>query len=391
MSNHALNPIETLRLSAADKQKLIDYVEHTARQPVNNERRGLRVNYFGRKVLVTVTNQEGQKACCTVVPRNLSRRGLAFVHGRFVYPDSRAEVTLPMLNGKWCVLRGLVRRCRHVQGIVHEVSIVFDDAIDLAQFVRLTHEQSERQLAELAQDGLNEHDLAPGCWGRVLLVEDQPADRRLIKLWLQRMQLMVVDTCDVHDALETISRGLYDLFLIDGHLGEEDGVELIEHLRGQGILAPILALSASDESGTFGPRAQKAGATAVLPKPLNPDDLCKQIEQVMTLAGKRDESPLPSQLKQDPEMEPLIADFVTGLAVCMTKIRTTIAKSDLEPLSQLCGNLKGTGGSHGFPQLTEAAKLVMQFLDAKPRDLDKVRRGINELMFTIRRIQAAYA
>lgn len=102
-------PIETIRLSARDKQKLIDYVEHSGKKTVENERRALRVDFQGRKVLVVITNSQGQRVRHSVLPRNLSRRGLAFVHGRFVYPDSRCHVTLPMQNGKWWAVEGVVR------------------------------------------------------------------------------------------------------------------------------------------------------------------------------------------------------------------------------------------------------------------------------------------
>ncbi len=391
MSNHGLNPIETLRLSAADKQKLIDYVEHQAKRPAgNDERRGLRVNYFGRKVLVTITSKEGQKTCCTVVPRNLSRKGLAFVHGRFIYPDSRCEATIPMLNGKWCVLKGVIRRCRHVQGIVHEVSVVFDETIDLNQFIRLTSEQSERHLAEMTEDGLNDDDLQPGCRGKVLVVDDLPADRRLFKLWLQRMQLAVEEAGDVQETLEMITHDTFDIFIIDGQLGEEDGVELIEHLRGQGVIAPIVSISAHADHDGFIDRANRAGATAVLAKPFDPDELRKHVEAALSLEQESDDRPLVSQLAGDAEMEPLIADFVSSLAVYVAKVRSAMADSDFNQLVKLCNNLKGAGGSHGFPKLTDSARIASELLDAKPRDADKVRRSINDLLSVIRRIQAAY-
>ncbi len=391
MAGDGNKPIETLRLSSADKQKLIDYVEHQGKKPVDTNRRAIRVNFAGRNVLIKVQGQEGQAQVCTVVPRNLSRRGLAFVHGRFVYPDSVCEVTLPMLSGKWCVLRGVVRRCRHVNGIVHEVSVVFDETIDLNQFVRLTTEQAEQHLAEMTEDGMGEDDEMANSRGRVLLVDDLAADRRLFAMWLEKLHFTVKEAGDVGTVLQLLNQNSYDLYIIDANLGDEDGIEIITHLRGQGVIAPIISASATD-TDDFQLRSEQAGASCVLSKPFAFEDLKKNVLEVMSLDGEADQedSPLHSDLDGDADMAPLIADFVKGLGVYVAKLRNANADADFDNLQKLCVNLKGAGASHGFNPMTDTAKFILDALDAEERDINQVRGGVNRLMSVIRRVQSAY-
>ncbi len=388
MASDGNKPIETLRLSAAEKQKLVEYVEHQGKRPVEDDRRALRVSFVGRKVLIKVTSQEGQTMVCTVVPRNLSRRGLAFVHGRYVYPDCACEITLPMLSGKWCVLKGVIRRCRHVTGIVHEVSVVFDETIDLNQFVRLTTEQAETHLAEMTEDGLGEDDLG-NTRGRVLIVDDLAADRRLFGMWMKKLNFTVKEAPDVSSVLQVINQTKFDLFVVDANLGDEDGIELIMHLRGQGILSPVISISADD---TVQDRAREAGACETLAKPFTFEDLKKAAFASLSLDGDKssDDSPMFSDLEGDADMAPLIADFVKGLGVYVAKLRSANADSDFESLSRLAGNLKGAGTSHGFAPVTEAASGIAESLAQEERDLNQIRGGVNELLHIIRRVQAAY-
>ncbi|MEM8782268.1 MAG: response regulator [Planctomycetota bacterium] len=390
MSGEANKPIETLRLGAADKQKLIDYVEHTARKPVQDCKRGLRVNFAGRKVLVKITSSEGQSQVCSVVPRNLSRRGLAFVHGRFVYPDSECEVTLPMLSGKWCVLRGVIRRCRHVNGIVHEVSVVFDESIDLNQFLRLNSEQAERHLSEMTEDGLGEDDLS-GSRGRVLIVDDLAADRRLFKMWVEKLGFAVKEAGDVGTVLQLLNQNRFDLYIVDANLGDEDGIELIMHLRGQGVIAPVISASAND-TDEFKKRANDAGASAVMTKPFDFEALKHNVFEVMSIdeQAASDDSPLYSDLANDADMVPLIDDFVKGLAVYVAKLRSANAEADFDNLSKLCRNLKGAGSSHGFEPVSSAAEIIIDSLGQQEKDINAVRTSVNSLLHVIQRVQAAY-
>ncbi|MEM6459937.1 MAG: response regulator [Planctomycetota bacterium] len=382
-------PIETIRLSARDKQKLVEYVEQSSKRSFDNERRALRVDFQGRKTLVTITNSHGQRVRHTVLPRNLSRNGLAFVHGRFVYPESKCNVTLPMQSGKWWAVDGEVRHCRHIQGIIHEVSVVFDEPLNLNDFVRLTASQQERHRVEQAQDYDPETDFDINAVGRALVIDDMATDRKLYRLWLGKLNLTTNEASGVTTTIEAMAHCQFDLILINLELGEESGVELIQHLRGQGFDRPILATSAS-ESAADRDAALTAGANEFLVKPFGLDDLRMAVEDALSIdtAAAGDADAVYSSLSDDEEMAPLIEEFVNGLGPISMRLRRANSDGEHETLTTLCQNLKGGGAGYGFEAITTMARYAIDALEADQKDAEAVRKSVNDLVGVLRRARA---
>ena len=103
---------------------------------------------------------------------------------------------------------------------------------------------------------------------RILVVEDNPATLKMLRVALEAQGYSVVTTPDARTALDAASRSLPDLVLQDLTLPDMDGAELIRHLRALpgGAELPILALSGYlgrlEEAWTG-----EAGFTALLVKP----------------------------------------------------------------------------------------------------------------------------
>ncbi|MEM9417469.1 MAG: response regulator [Planctomycetota bacterium] len=383
------SPIETIRLSARDKQKLVDYIEQSGKKVVNNDRRALRVDFHGRKVLVTITNSHGQRVSHSVLPRNLSRNGIAFVHGRFVYPESRCHVTLPMQNGKWYAVEGEVRNCRHIQGIIHEIAIVFDESLNLNDFVRLTASQQEKHRAEQSQDFDPENDMDVNTAGRTLVIDDMATDRKLYRLWLEKLSMATNEASGVTTTIEQMSQCQFDLIMINLELGEESGVELIQHLRGQGFERPIIATSAS-ENKTDEDAAMQAGATSFLVKPFGLEDLRVAIEDALSIdtSATNEADAVYSSMAEDEEMLPLIEEFVSTLGPLSMRLRRANADADLKTIEQLCQNLKGAGAGYGFEAITTMARYAIDSLEATEQDAESIRKTVNDLVQTLRRSRA---
>lgn len=378
--------IETIRLSVREKQKLVEYIEQSGKKTVDNERRSLRVDFHGRIVLVTIINSHGQKVGHSVLPRNLSRRGLAFVHGRFVYPDSRCLVTLPMQNGKWTAVEGFVRNCRHIQGIIHEVSVVFDEALDLNQFVRLTASEKERHRTEVSRDSDPESDLDVNTVGRALVIDDMATDRKLHRMWLGKLNLTTNEASGATTTTEQMAHGQFDMILINLELGEESGPELIQHLRSQGYERPIIATSAS-ESTADKEAAIAAGASAFLVKPFTLEDLRGTVEDTLSIdtSDTSASDGVFSSMNEDEDMLPLIQEFVSSLGPLTMRLRRANADNDLELINQICQNLKGAGAGYGFDAITTMARYALDSVENAEQDAEGVRKTVNDLVGMLRR------
>lgn len=85
--------------------------------------------------------------------------------------------------------------------------------------------------------------IAPGA--RVLLVEDNPVNALLAKALLNREGCEVEQAASGHAALEAVSVSSFDLILMDMRLPGLSGLDATRALRSQGVLTPVVALTAN--------------------------------------------------------------------------------------------------------------------------------------------------
>jgi DNA-binding response OmpR family regulator len=107
---------------------------------------------------------------------------------------------------------------------------------------------------------------------RILIVEDDMTSVKLLKILLEEVHGHQVSVARRGaDAMALAETSQPDVFLIDYHLIDMDGIELIKSLRGTERFAktPIIMASGLDVED----EALKAGANNFLTKPYEPDDL----------------------------------------------------------------------------------------------------------------------
>lgn len=102
---------------------------------------------------------------------------------------------------------------------------------------------------------------------RVLVVEDDPVSSRVFALALERAGARV-DSCGcMRSAREAALHGAHDVWLIDAHLPDGTGIDLLADLRAQSPGTHAIAHTASRDAALHA-RLREAGFTDVLVKPL---------------------------------------------------------------------------------------------------------------------------
>jgi type IV pilus assembly protein PilB len=116
---------------------------------------------------------------------------------------------------------------------------------------------------------------------RVLVCDDEPITRMLVKLLLERENFEVMEAKDGKQAVDIAVRERPDLLLIDLNMPEVDGYEAIAALRRDLSLAtmPILVLTAEDGPG-IERRVLQLGADDYILKPFDPDILLSRVQAV---------------------------------------------------------------------------------------------------------------
>lgn len=123
---------------------------------------------------------------------------------------------------------------------------------------------------------------------RILVVEDEPRLRELVRLYLEREGHSVSDAGDGPAALEAYAAGGADLVILDLMLPGMQGEAVLEALREAGDV-PVLITSAkrSDAERIAGLRL---GADDYLAKPFNPHELTARVAAILRRTRPPDES-----------------------------------------------------------------------------------------------------
>lgn len=117
---------------------------------------------------------------------------------------------------------------------------------------------------------------------KILIVDDHPIVRHgLRQLINQEHDLTVCSEADsVLSALHKIESDKPDIAIVDIHLGESNGIELIKLIRARYGEFPILVISLHEESH-FAERALKAGAMGYIMKQELTDKIMIAIRKVL--------------------------------------------------------------------------------------------------------------
>ena len=164
----------------------------------------------------------------------------------------------------------------------------------------------------------------------VLLVDDEPAQRRLNAVLFGRNGWTVREAADGAAAIALLSGAegdTIDAVLLDNSMPGKSGMEVLEAVRPQRPHLPIVMLTASRSLDTI-VEAMRAGASDFLVKPANPDRLLAALENATSASSETGElRPLSEKLDQDLPFEEIVGSapaFRAALAVAAKAARAHI-------------------------------------------------------------------
>jgi len=252
--------------------------------------------------------------------------------------------------------------------------------------------------------------------GRILLAEDGEDNQRLIAYHLGRAGAQVSIAGNGRIALDMLDEAEraqepYDLLVTDMQMPVMDGYTLARTLRARRSPMPIIALTAHAMAEDRR-KCLDAGCDDYATKPIDrrlllatcarwmgvTPDRTTQLQKGLELdagtafaadgawqtlgpdvenvvpepahQGPRDTTPaamlapLVSDLADDPDMRPLVEQFVAQLAQRMAALDGSRAPADRDALKSISHQLKGAAGGYGFDPITEAARTVERFASA---------------------------
>jgi signal transduction histidine kinase/CheY-like chemotaxis protein len=145
---------------------------------------------------------------------------------------------------------------------------------------------------------------------RVLIVDDNPTNRRILEGMLGRWEMKSTSAQDGREALQRLAEAEkmgdpFALILMDMHMPEMDGFELIERIRhgSDSPAATIMMLTSAGHRGDAA-RCQELGVAAYLLKPIRQSELREAIARVLGAREQKGAIPLITRYSLQDAREP---------------------------------------------------------------------------------------
>lgn len=111
-----------------------------------------------------------------------------------------------------------------------------------------------------------------------LIVEDDPAIRRLVEKLLTRRHMAIDTAHDGREAVNKLLRGTYSVLILDLMVPEVNGFELIEFLKRENMKIPVAVVSAVSQQALT--KLDLDVVKLVISKPFDVDEFTKAVLQL---------------------------------------------------------------------------------------------------------------
>lgn len=380
--------IDTLRLNESQLQEALDLIDLTSSvddEPRSSNRRAgmdIRLPYRNPRIHLTIDHPGGGQSPFLVAGRNLTQRGLAFLHGNYLHTGTPGRVELPQTIGGTASVRCTVIWCRHVRNHLHECAVRFDRPIDLWK-----HIEGAEAAADLATR-IDPNDLQ----GTILILSDEELMRDIIVQMLAETKLQIHAFTSIDDALASARTDPPDLVLYDANDDMKDHASVIKRFRDAPIFCPLVMATGEPSQQRVQP-ARDAGAKGVLRKPFQHAQLLAVLMEWLNISRESaDEGGGENELAaQSEQFKALVDRYWEHLGTLMEQISTGIADDDFVRVRSCCLRLFESAGIFGIPALSRCAQKALTQLDSSYSIEESSVQLQRLLLFARRRAQTKQA
>lgn len=228
--------------------------------------------------------------------------------------------------------------------------------------------------------------------GTVLITDDIPLNRELIKGFLEDHRLTLLEAANGFDTIARVRDHHPDLILLDMKMPMMDGYETLENLREDPMMKdiPVIAVTAlamkEDEDRI------SSLCEGYVRKPVDRQDLIRALMPFLPHTLRQPEAD-PAAIPQAPDrIEETLPDAIgASPALCVVlRDRKSWAMElfeimAIDEIENLAGEIRQLGVEHDCPPLTEMGELL--FAHATAFEYDEIRRTLGCLVEIIDKIQ----
>ena len=116
----------------------------------------------------------------------------------------------------------------------------------------------------------------------VLIVDDEPQIREIVKEVLVQNGHRVAEASDGLEAIERLGHSLFNLIVSDFTMPRMGGLGILKYMRKNNIRTPVVILSGSTISGLEDEtQLKELGAYAIVHKPIELDELMDHVKDAL--------------------------------------------------------------------------------------------------------------
>lgn len=369
--------VNSVGLGQRDLELVLNQIDRPDPGAAAKRRAFVRFEYRCLSVRLDMLQKDGSAPSVLVATRNLSAGGISLLHSAYAHQGAEVAVYLPDLAGRIVQVRGIVRMCRHVQGIIHEVGVQFNQQIDPRQFILLDEDD-----ARAARQRINASRLA----GTLVCTTASDMDRKIILHYLASSRIAIVPATTGAEGLARAAEGA-DVVLVDLELPDMTGEKFLASLAQAGLGVPVIVLTS--DVATPPDTLDVGVATVVLPRPLEREALLTALSEYCL--DRPAAGPLTTSLAEGSPNTALVPEFVDFLRSAVQKLEGAIEYDDVDTCRSVAVQIAGVAPTLGFSQIADAAQSVAVAVAASMsvRESEPIVRSLIDLCQRTRPSEAA--
>lgn len=303
--------VDLIRLSQRELTQLLDRLDASQNAgpgASRYNRNAVRWNLRQQRAVLTVVDEIGRNKSAVVVPRNLSTQGIGFLYGGYLHKGQRCNITLRARDGSPRSIPGIILRCAHVKGHIHEVGVRLDHPIAPSDFLLRDPEEQEQYL-----DAINPNQLT----GDALIISADEALITSISDILADTAIRKATSSDI-SPLRRSANHKHNIVLLDAAAARQSADQTVRAIRTEGYTGALF-LILPEQDKALQTRSILTGASEVIVKPVARQELIRSLAQHIL----RDASVL------DSDAVPDAAQGLQRLAKSATELRSVATEQDI--------------------------------------------------------------
>ncbi len=231
----------------------------------------------------------------------------------------------------------------------------------------------------------------------ILVVEDNQANRILIKKILEQKKLIIETAENGNVGLEKFKKGNFGLILLDLQMPVMDGYETIKKIREISNEIPVIAFTAHTLVETNN-KIKKAGFTDMLSKPVKREELINTVftylekdlsqyekpnentsEKTNNVFVKNNEKEnekinerikkFSSQMGMDiDEAKEMFQEFKKYLYKVIDELKTHVKEEKYNEVKRIGHSIKGTGSMYTYPEISDFGREIEEFAEDQKKE-----------------------